>query len=729
MVVDTIDRVRSRWSTLPVPARTAAWAVLVLVGWRVLDAVLERGLPPGIVLRGAGVGSLYALGAIGIVLVWRGSGIVNFAQAELGSVAAVLAIEFVVQWEMNYFLAVALGLVIAASMGWLVDRLVIRRFRKAPRLILTVATIGVAQVLAGLAILIPLLFSGVAAGRFTTPFSFDFTVDPITFDGNFLVVLVVVPLVMVGLGVFLFRTDWGIAVRAAAENDDRANLLGVPVSRLSGLVWAIAAVLSAITVMLRIPIFGFASFASVSGGGNALLLRILAAAVVGRMERLPTTVAAAIGIGVFEEIASSEFSNTDVVDALLVAVILVALLVQRDAFRRSVETGISSWKAVREVRPIPAELRHLPEVRWVGRALLGILLLVAVTVPVWGSPSQEQAMSLLLIYGIVAISLLVLTGWAGQISLGQFAFVGIGGAATGVLYGEHGWDYLLAVPAGVVVSGVVALIVGLPALRVRGPFLAVTTLAFAVTTATVFLNEDYLGWFVPRAVEPPVLWGRIDLRTDWVQYQVCLVGLLLAIAAARNLRRSRIGRVLIAVRDNEPAAATLTVDPTVAKLTGFAISGALAGFAGSLYVVNQGGIFADAFGAEVSIRLFSMVVIGGLGTIGGALMGAGYVRGAEFFLPAEWSLIASGVGILLLLLVLPEGLGGGLYRLRDGALRAVARRRGIHVPSLLEDRRLGDEDMTDDADVGAGDPGDDEASEGPPSETPERELVGSEVPR
>ncbi len=107
-------------------------------------------------------------------------------------------------------------------------------------------------------------------------------------------------------------------------------------------------------------------------------------------------------------------------------------------------------------------------------------------------------------------------------------------------------------------------------------------------------------------------------------------------------------------------------------------------------MVLQGGIFADAFDAEVSVRLFSMVVIGGLSTIPGAVLGAAYVRGAEFFLPAQWSLIASGVGILVLLLVLPEGLGGGLYRLRDAVLRRIARRRGLHVPSLVADRRVAD---------------------------------------
>jgi branched-chain amino acid transport system permease protein len=682
---------------LPRPVRWVGVGLGLFVLWRVLDTVLDRGAPPGVLLRGAVIGGLYALGAIGIVLVWRGTGIVNFAQAELGAVAAVLSIEFVVQWHLNYFLAVGLGLVIAAAMGWLIDLAIIRRFRNAPRLILTVATIGVAQVLAGLAILIPLVFSGIGAGRFSTPFSFHFTVDPVAFDGNSVVVLVAVPLVLALLAWFLRGSDYGIAIRAAADNDDRANLLGIPTRRLSGLVWAMAAVLSALAVILRVPLFGFASFSNVSGAGNSLLLRLLAAAVIGRMEHLPRTVVAAIGIGVFEELASSELSNTNVVDALLVGVILVALLVQRDAFRRSSETGISSWRAIREVRPVPGELAGLPEVRWGRAALQWVLVAVAVTVPIWARPSQEQALALLCVYGIVAISLLLLTGWAGQISLGQFALVGIGGSATGILYAEHGWDYFAALPVGIAVAGLAAVVIGLPALRVRGPFLAVTTLAFAVTASTYLLSSQHLGWFVPRVVTPPVLWERIDLGEGWVQYEACLVALVLAILAARNLRHSRVGRALIAVRDNESAAATMTIAPTRTKLLAFALSGAFAGFAGSLYVVTQGGIFSDAFDPEVSVRLFSMVVIGGLSTIPGALLGAAYVRGAEFFLPAQWSLIASGAGILVLLLVLPEGLGGGLYRVRDGLLRRIAARRGLHVPSLLEDRRPADVASDEDA--------------------------------
>jgi branched-chain amino acid transport system permease protein len=126
---------------------------------------------------------------------------------------------------------------------------------------------------------------------------------------------------------------------------------------------------------------------------------------------------------------------------------------------------------------------------------------------------------------------------------------------------------------------------------------------------------------------------------------------------------------------------------TKVKLMGFVLSGALAGFAGGVYALHQNGVFTGSFDPEVSVRLFSMVVIGGLGSLPGAILGAAYVRGAEFFLSGGWALIASGAGILLLLMFLPEGLGGLVYSVRDGLLRRVARRRGLIVPSLVADIR------------------------------------------
>jgi branched-chain amino acid transport system permease protein len=681
-VTNLIPAVSERWRSI------AGTIVAVAAAWWVGAAVLPHGVPPGQVLRGLVFGLLYSLTAVGIVLIYRANRVINFAQAEIGSVAAVTAI-MLVQHGVSYFIAVPIGLVVAALLGAGVERVVIRRFRKAPRLILAVATIGVAQILLGLSIIIPVLWErGVKAKRFVTPFEFEFFVRPETFFGDHLLVLVVAPLMMVGLGAFLRFSEYGIGIRAAAENADRARLLGIPVLRLSTMVWAIGGVLSALTAILHVPLVGFASFTGVSNAGNALLLRTLAAGVIARMESLPRAAAAAITIGVFESCAVWNLRSTTVVDAMLVGVILISLLVQRDFFARAAETGISSWKAIREVRPIPAELRRIPEIRFAKVGLVLIGSAAAVIFPFISDTAKIEAAALIFIYAIVAVSLLVLTGWAGHISLGQFALVGFGGATTAVLYGRHGWDIFAAAAAGIIVASLVSLVIGLPALRIRGPFLAVTTLAFAVTSATYFLKGLYFPWFVEPRITRPVLFERLPLEKPWQLYTLCLVSLIGVLFGASALRRSHTGRVLVAVRDNETAAEASGINTTRMKLSAFVISGAIAGFAGVLFIIHQKGFNTDSFNADASILLFSMVVIGGLGSLPGVVLGAVYIRGVEFFLPKEWALLASGIGILFLLLFLPEGLGGLLYRVRDGYLRWVARRRGILVPSLVADRRI-----------------------------------------
>jgi len=181
----------------------------------------------------------------------------------------------------------------------------------------------------------------------------------------------------------------------------------------------------------------------------------------------------------------------------------------------------------------------------------------------------------------------------------------------------------------------------------------VSTLAFAVTSSTFFLDHRYVPWFVPDLVPRPALWNRVTFDSDLAMYYVALFGLVLAMAVARSLRKSRTGRALVATRDNASAAKSVSIDTTRVKLTAFAVSGGIAGFAGALYVLHQTAFKTDAFGPEVSLRLFSMVVIGGLGSLPGAIIGAAYIRGAEFFLRGGWALVASGAGIVLLLLFQP----------------------------------------------------------------------------
>jgi len=675
--------------------RLATWggaAITLYALWLLIDNGTSKGLPPGILVLGIVTGSLYGLNALGIVLIFRANRIVNFAQAELGSIAAVTTIELVKIADVPYFIAVVAGVVFALIMGGGISTLVIRRFANAPRLIVAVATIGLAQILLGLSILIPILVEKeLSSGGFDFPLQMRLTIYPVIFSGAHIMAMVVVPVVMIALAAFLRFTHYGNAIRAAADNGDRAALVGIPVPRLSTIVWALAGGLSALAVIMRTQIVGFVSFSGVSGGGTALLMIILAASVLARMESMPRAVLAGIGIGVFQQGASWHWPRTTIVDALMLGIILIGLLLQKDAFNRAAETGISTWKAMREIRPIPSELVKVREVvaaRWVMRVLLGAVVL---TLPIWATVSQEEAAALVAIYSIVALSLLMLTGWAGHISLGQFALVGFGGAATGKLYGTLGWDWTWAALGGVLCAAFAALVIGLPALRIKGPFLAVTTLAFGVTASSFFLEERYVPWFVSESrVFRPALFNRIDLDTSWVMYFFCLAMLAGSFVLVKHLRYSRPGRALIAVRDNELAAESVAINAPRVKLMAFVLSGALAGLAGALYLVSQTGIQPGAFTPDVSIRLFSMVVIGGLGSIPGAILGAVYVRGAEFFLPPAWELIASGIGILVLLLFAPEGLGGIVYAARDRYLRWVARRNDLYVPSLLADVRLDD---------------------------------------
>lgn len=672
-----------------------------LATWATLARLLPEGAPAGIMVLGLVYGGIYALQAIGIVLVFRASRIVNFSQAELGSFAGVVAVSLVAQRGVPFLIGVPIGLAIAGATGVALHVLVMHRLRAAPRLIASVATIAAAQVVSGFAALLALrLADGPSTGTFQTPLSGRFTIAPVTFSGDHVFVVIVVGVVLVALTAFLKRTDYGIAIRAAADNADRATVLGVPVGRLTSTVWGLAGVLSALAVLLRLPIDGFTSFSAVSSGGPAILVRTLAAAVIARLERPGLAVAAALGIGVTDSLTSWTTGDSSYVDAVLVGVILLALLLQRSGFSRREENELASsrFQALREIRPIPRELAVLPEVRWGSTIARLSVLAFALSLPLWTSPSQQQLAAVVVIYAMVGTSIVLLTGWAGQISLGHWALVGLGGTAAATLYGRHGWDFFAALPAGAAVAAAAALVIGLPALRVRGPFLAVSTLAFALSASSFLFSARSFPWLVTDRIERPVLWGRLRLDEEWQVYLLALVALVAVMGGLAALRRSRVGRVIIASRDNKANAEAVGISTTAARLLAFVLSGAIAGVAGVLYVTYQEGFRADAFGPQVSLQVFSLAVIGGLGSLSGAVLGAVYLRGAEFFLPAGWDRVASGFGVLVLLLVAPGGLGELADRARLRLLRHLAARRGIDVPSLTADRA--DTSTTSDTDGG-----------------------------
>jgi ABC-type branched-subunit amino acid transport system ATPase component/ABC-type branched-subunit amino acid transport system permease subunit len=666
----------------------AGWAVLVVALALAGELALPKGINAGAVALGVVFGCLDALVAMGLVLVFRSSRVINFAQASFGGLAAAVMVLMVVGWHVPFLAAVPVALVLALASGAATDRFVVRRLARSPRLLLTVATIGVGQVVAAVQLGLPVLLDKklTAFSTYTTPLhGLHFSIADTYFTGDAVLAVAVVVVAAVALAWFLGRTDLGLAIRAAADSSERALLLGIPVAALSLVSWTLAAGLSGLGTMLAVPVEG-QNLGQVIGPTG--LLVPLAAAVIARFESLPAAFAAAVGIDVAEQVIFWSHPQSSSVDLGVFLIILVALLLQRRRAGR-LASALGEVLSVRPVRPVPEALRRLPTYR-LARAGLGLAVaaLAVVVVPLTLGSGQLFVAASAAIFAIVAVSLVPLSGWAGQISLGQFALAGAGAATTGALLVHFDVDLFVALAVSAVVGALVALVIGLPALRIPGTYLAAVTMAFAVPVSTYFLSQIYFPSIAETDVVRPVLFGRVSLQSPRPFYWLCLALLVMALHLTRNLRNSRAGRAILATRDNEMAAASFSISPLRMKLAAFAFAGALAAVAGGLYVVANRGLGFSGIDPELSIDVFLMVAIGGLGSTTGAVLGVVYVEAMQYLLPGYAQLLATGGGLLVLLLVVPGGLGQIVFDLRDGVLRSLARRRGIESAALWETARF-----------------------------------------
>ena len=650
---------------------------------------IPTGVSLGILINGAILGMLYALLAFGLILVYRANRIINFAHAGLGLVPAVTALLLVTNRGWPYPASLAVMLIGSALVGGVVE-LVMRRFNNSPRLVATVFTIGLAQIFVYLELNLPHWIGGQPGLPFDlpTPYTnFKVTIGGIIFNGDYFAIVVATAVICAGLAAFFRFTRVGVAVRASAENADRAALLGVPVARLSTIVWIFAGVCSGVAVYLQAPVTALPTGGSVS---PLVLLYGLAAAIVARMESLPIAFAAGMGVGVIQQGAFAGSSRPDDAAALMLPVILAALLFQRRRMARAFDTGIASFRSLQEFRPIPIELRGLPEVRRARLAGLVLLGGIALAAPYIVGTDRAAFCTQAAIAGMVAVSLVVLSGWAGQISLGQFAFAGVGAAVAGGLATRHNQDFFVTLAAALVAGAVVAMLIGIPALRVPGLFLAVVTLGFGAAVQYAGLSRERFGWLLPPSdgyINKPMLYGRINLSSDTRYYYVCLVFLVLACLSAWSLRHSRSGRLFIGLRDNQRAAQAFGVDATVTRLSAFAIAGAIAALAGALSAY-QSQVDAGSFTMDTSLTAFLYAVVGGLTSLPGAVLGTVGLTALGYFGGPQLSVLSSGVGVSIVLYVFPGGLAQAAQQARDGALRWLAERHRIHVPSLVADSRV-----------------------------------------
>lgn len=667
-----------------VVAGVALIVFIVIVGGPVLSSLPADSptghwdMPLSLLVLGAIVGMTYGLLAVGLVIVYRTSRIINFAHGEIGAFAAAFFGLAVLVWELPYWLAFPVALALGGAVAALAEVAVVRRLRNAPRLMSIVATLGIGQFL--------FLFGSAINKQASVGVGYpepsgmpDFMIGSLRVSPAFSGMLFLSPLLLVALGLFLKRSRFGVAIRCASANMDTARLVGIFASRMSSLAWALAGVMAAFTAILMQPTRGFATAESF---GPSLLLMALAAAVLARMTSIPIAAVGGLVIGVIEQLLKWNYQGGGSVELVLFVLILVSLLIQKQRGSREEEKG--SWASVQAIRPLPEELRSFWFVRNLGRIVGAIALAIAVLLPLVITHSAATSMTVIFAYAIVALSIGIITGLGGQLTLGQFAFAGVGAVVSYHVSMRVGWFPLAFLYAGVV-AALVALLVGLPALRIRGMLVTVTTLAFALAAPAALISHE---WLLGDGVDPgrPIVFGEaLDFGKEY--YFLGLAVLAIAFLLARNVRRSGLGRLLAAVRDNEDNARAFTVPATVVKMQGFMFAGFMAGLGGAMYGHAFSLLGDTAFPIAASVDVAKIAVIGGISMLAGPLLGAFFVMALPTFVQlGAVGLAATSFGQLLVIMYLPKGLVQVIVPLRDWIARSVGRRAGVDVDGAFARR-------------------------------------------
>jgi ABC-type branched-subunit amino acid transport system permease subunit len=622
-------------------------------------------------VTGMGISAL----AIGLVLIYRASRVINLAQAEVGAAGAAATALLVRNSHVPYGLAALVGIAGAALAGAVVESVVIRPLRNAPRAVVLIATLGVTQLLLAVSITV---INGISDRNAGYPSPFTVTVDlgrGVVLHGPDLLLLGVVPALALLLGGFLGATGLGAAIRAASENRDAARLAGIPVGRLGTLVWAGAAALSAVTALILFagkPVVGTESL------GPEVLLQALAACVLARFTSLPRALAGGLVMGVTSQVVFYNYPHGGERDLVVLAVILGTLLFQSRGQARVEES--SSWLLTGIQRRAPRAVAAQRWYRFLVPAIAVTALLAALIISSVSTNARTLTFTAIVAYAILALSTTLIVGVAGQVSLGQVGFFGVGAAVSYQLSVSVGMPFWLAFLGGGVAAAAASVLVGLPALRVRGLLFSVTSLGFALVAQSWLLAKPWLigaGLSVPR----PIL-GPIDFAGQRAYFVFALLVLGGAMWLTRNLLSSGPGRRIVAARDNEGGAAAFAVRLASTKLLAFAAAGFLAGIGGALYGHGLQNISVNDFpvanpGAQVgavdSLRIVAIAVIGGLGSIPGAVAGAVVVVGIDQLTNSvAWQLLGSSVGLLALLLFLPGGLASLIDPVRARLVRRVA---------------------------------------------------------
>jgi ABC-type branched-subunit amino acid transport system ATPase component/branched-subunit amino acid ABC-type transport system permease component len=607
-------------------------------------------------LLGLGPGAIYAMLGLGVVVVHRGSGVVNFAGGAVAMSSGFVFYSLQTRFGVYGPLAALLAVLFAGLVGLASYLLVLRFLTKRSILVQIIATLGVMVVLQSSAELIYGTDTRVVKGFVP---SSSLTIGSISIGWDRLILLALATLLTYLLTLFYRHTRSGLATTALSDSALAVATQGHDGTRLSALTWGVGGILAGLSGVLVTPITGLQV-----GSVTLLIVEALAAALIGSLTSLWGTLAGALVIGVLESETTNYVSVGGASAAVpLIAIILVLVLRGRHLPERGHVTLRLPSVGASKLRP-----GHI--------ALASILVIVSIWT--WLPSSWTIALMITTVTAVMCLSVVVITGLTGQISLAQFALVGVGALAASWVNLHWHWPFLLCLVAAVVACIPCGMVLAAVSFRVRGRNLALVTLAVAAVMSVLVFNI-----IQQIQVSPPAIFG---LSVDPVllprRYAtVCVVVFVLLGVLVANLRRSKLGLQLLAVRANETAAGSLGVNVAGAKTYGFVVASVIAGAGGALVAFqNYFAVFTnfDVFG---SINLVVWTVLGGVGFIAGSLVGGVFEPGGlgtrlgvslggsvQDYLP-----LIGGVAVIVMLIVAPDGLVPHNREL----LRIAARRLGL----------------------------------------------------
>jgi ABC-type branched-subunit amino acid transport system permease subunit len=612
-------------------------------------ASVNWGLLPGYTVIGITLGGIYALAAIGLVLIYRVSGVLNFAQGAVSMFSAFIAYQISTVMGYPAIVGLLVAIVAGGAIGYVIERFTIRPLAGRSALNKVVVTIGwllVLQTAAGL------IWGQTAYHRPVQLVS----IHGFTFPGTSVVVgwdefttIVVALGLAFGTAAVLRWTTFGTSIRAVADDPDAARLWGIDVNRVMAVSWVAGSAMGAIAGVLITPRINFDPISL-----TIVVIDAFTAALIGRLTSLPWTVVGAMFLGLAETYPRIFSSNAGAGDAVTFALVLLTLAI---LFRPGTRL-VQRISAGRDYVPVPAS--DNPPVR---RVIVATAIGLAVVIPLLLSSYYQSLAAYSLIVGLIVLSLVVLTGLAGQVSFCQYSFAAIGAFTVGSLVGGHGWSFWPALLLGVIFSIGVGVLVGIPALRLSGLFLAILTIAVALFFDHFLLApgtwDSFSGGISSWTLGRPSVLG-ISLAGAYAFYLFTLGVFLAAVLAVWNLSRSKTGRVLRAIRNSETAAATAGVNLTAWKLAAFGVSAGLAGLAGGLLATGIGSVSAGAFTVQQSLTVVAIAIVVGVRSVGAAAVGGIFlIFGPELLthtpLSTLWFPLIVGSILILQVIVTPQG--------------------------------------------------------------------------